>query len=53
MPGFDERGALPTKFMPVFWDLAVQSGDVKEPWPESKLLDRRFIDTFDSWAPKS
>ena len=53
MPGFDERGALPTKSMPVFWDLAVQSGDVKEPWPESKLLDRRFIDTFASWAPKT
>jgi hypothetical protein len=28
------------------------TGDVTEPWPESKFLDRRYIDTFDQWAPK-
>ncbi len=48
---FDERGNLPTKWMPVFWEIAVAAGDVTEPWPESKLLDRRFVDTFDQWAP--
>ena len=49
---FDERGNLPTKWMPVFWEIAVAAGDVTEPWPESKLLDRRFVDTFDQWAPQ-
>jgi len=49
---FNERGTLPTKWMPVFWEIAVASGDVKQAWPESQLLDRRFIDTFDQWAPK-
>jgi NitT/TauT family transport system substrate-binding protein len=51
--GFDERGTLPQRSMPVFWDIAVQAGDVKEPWPESKFLDRRYIDSFDQWAPKA
>lgn len=50
--GFDERGLLPTKWMPVFWEIAVAAGDVKEAWPENKLLDRRYVDTFDEWAPK-
>jgi NitT/TauT family transport system substrate-binding protein len=49
---FDERGNLPTQWMPVFWEIAVAAGDVTEPWPESKLLDRRFVDTFDQWAPQ-
>ena len=50
--GFDERGQLPAKSMPVFWEIAVAAGDVTEPWPESRLLDRRFVDTFDQWAPR-
>lgn len=51
MPWFDERGTLPEKSMPVFWDIAKSLGDVKEPWPESKFLERRWIDSFREWAP--
>jgi len=29
-------GRLPQKGLKIFWEIAVQSGDVKEPWPESK-----------------
>jgi NitT/TauT family transport system substrate-binding protein len=47
--GYDERGRFPD--MKVFWDITVASGDVKEPWPNSKLLDDRFIKSFDEWAP--
>lgn len=52
LPGFDERGRLPARAMPVFWELAVTAGEVTEPWPESRFLDRRFIDTFEAWAPR-
>jgi ABC-type nitrate/sulfonate/bicarbonate transport system substrate-binding protein len=48
---FNERGELPAESMPVFWNLAQQSGDVTEPWPESRFLDRRYIDSFAQWAP--
>jgi NitT/TauT family transport system substrate-binding protein len=52
MPGFDERGHLPDqKFMDIFWQIEMSGGEVKEPWPESKLLDDRFIKTFADWAP--
>jgi NitT/TauT family transport system substrate-binding protein len=47
--GYDERGRLPD--MTIFWDVAVASGDVKEAWPDAKLLDDRFIKSFDDWAP--
>lgn len=49
--GFDERGRLPAGIMPVFWSIAVAAGEVEAPWPESRFLDRRLIDTFDRWAP--
>ncbi len=52
VPGFHERGLLPARWMPVFWEITVAAGDVKEAWPESRFLDRRFIDTFDTWAPR-
>lgn len=52
VPFYDERGNLPNKkTMSVFWEIAEQLGDVKAPWDEHKFLDRRFIDTFKSWAP--
>ncbi len=50
MAGFDERGRFPVDVMPIFWEIAIATGDVKEPWPEPRYLDRRFIDTFDQWA---
>jgi NitT/TauT family transport system substrate-binding protein len=50
--GYDERGLLPTAAMPVFWEVAISGGELKERWEESRFLDRRFIDSFDQWAPK-
>jgi NitT/TauT family transport system substrate-binding protein len=51
--GWDEKGELPAQqYMDTFWQIAMATGDVTEPWPESKFLDRRYIDTFDQWAPK-
>ena len=52
VPALNERGELPTKSMPVFWEVSMAAGDVTEPWPESRLFDRRFVDTFDEWAPR-
>jgi NitT/TauT family transport system substrate-binding protein len=51
MAGFDERGRLPAAAMPVFWEASIAAGEVPEAWPESRFLDRRFIDSFDDWAP--
>jgi NitT/TauT family transport system substrate-binding protein len=51
MPWFDERGTLPAKSMPVFWDISKSLGDVKEPLPEAKFLDKRWMDSFREWAP--
>ena len=52
MPGYDERGALPDEAtMKLFWELEIKAGDVKEPWPASKILDDRFIKSFADWAP--
>ena len=48
----NERGTLPARGMVVFWELAQTVGEVAEPWPEARYLDRRFIDTFDAWAPR-
>jgi len=47
----DERGNLPESSMAAFWKVAVSNGDVDKPWPESKYLDRRYIDSFSRWAP--
>ncbi len=51
MPQIDERGGMPEKAMPVFWDITKQLGDVTSAWEESKYLDHRFINSFKSWAP--
>jgi NitT/TauT family transport system substrate-binding protein len=42
-------GRLPQKGMKIFWEIAVQGGDVKEPWPNSKWLDETFLKTQDQW----
>jgi NitT/TauT family transport system substrate-binding protein len=52
MPGFDERGTLPADVMPLFWEIVVSTGEVTARWPESRFLDRRFMDTFETWAPR-
>jgi NitT/TauT family transport system substrate-binding protein len=51
MGGFNERGGFPDKYMPVFWKITMVTGDVKAPWPNSKLLDDRWVRTFNQWAP--
>jgi NitT/TauT family transport system substrate-binding protein len=49
--GMDETGNLPEASMKTFWTVTVQNRDVDKPWPESKYMDRRFIDSFKRWAP--
>jgi len=52
IPGFDERGHLPeSQYMDIFWSIQIAAGEIKEPWPDAKLLDDRFIKSFDEWAP--
>jgi NitT/TauT family transport system substrate-binding protein len=53
MPSYDERGQLPERSMNVFWQISMANGDVKAPWPEKTILDRRYIDSFKDWAPKA
>lgn len=49
---FDEKGHLPSKEgMAAFWSVMKETGKVTEPWPDSAILDDRFIRTFASWAP--
>lgn len=50
--GYDERGRLPTAAMPTFWKITIEAGEAPEAWPEERLLDRRFVDSFDRWAPR-
>ena len=47
--GWYSDGRLPQKGMKVFWEITVQSGDVKEPWPNNKWLDDTFLKTQDQW----
>jgi len=47
--GWYPDGSLPQMGMKIFWEITVQSGDVREPWPESKWLDQTFLKTQDQW----
>ena len=47
----NERGELPRKSLPYFWEIAVASGDVQEPWSEARYFDPRFVDSFAEWVP--
>ena len=52
VPGYDERGSLPDEAsMKVFWSLQIERGEAKEPWPNDRILDDRFIHSFAEWAP--
>jgi NitT/TauT family transport system substrate-binding protein len=42
-------GRLPERGMKVFWEIAMQAGDVTEPWPDARWLDRTFLDTQNQW----
>jgi NitT/TauT family transport system substrate-binding protein len=49
MPAYDERGSLPDAHMEVFWSIEIAGGTVTEAWPDGRLMDQRFIRTFDDW----
>ena len=42
-------GRLPGKGLKVFWEVAIQAGDAKEPWPNNRWLDESFLRTQDQW----
>ena len=42
-------GRLPQKGMKVFWEIAVQAGDVTEAWPNARWLDSSFLSTQAQW----
>jgi NitT/TauT family transport system substrate-binding protein len=42
-------GRQPQKSMKIFWEIAVQAGEVKEPWQDSRWLDESFLKTQDQW----
>jgi NitT/TauT family transport system substrate-binding protein len=50
MPAYDTRGRLPDQHMDVFWSIEIAGGAVKEAWPDAKLIDDRFIKSFEEWA---
>jgi len=47
--GWYPDGRLPQDGMRVFWEIAIQAGDVKEPWPISRWLDESFLKTQAEW----
>jgi hypothetical protein len=47
--GWFSDGRLPQEGMKVFWTIAVEAGDVKEPWPNSTWLDDTFLKTQAEW----
>jgi NitT/TauT family transport system substrate-binding protein len=42
-------GRVASKGLKVLWEIAVQAGDVTEPWPDSRWLDRNFLNTQSEW----
>ena len=49
IPGWYPDGRLPQDGMKVFWAITVESGEVKEPWPNSKWFDDTFFKTQTEW----
>ena len=47
--GWFPDGRLPQEGMKVFWSIAVEAGDVKEPWPNSTWLDDTYLKTQNEW----
>jgi NitT/TauT family transport system substrate-binding protein len=49
--GWYSDGRLPQEQegMKAFWSIAIQNGDVKEPWPNSRWLDDTFLKTQNEW----
>jgi NitT/TauT family transport system substrate-binding protein len=46
---WDADGRISQKGLKVLWEIAVQAGDVTEPWPDSKWLDPSFLNTQSQW----
>lgn len=46
---WDTDGRIAQKGLKVLWEIAVQAGDVTEPWPDSKWLDSSFLKTQNQW----
>jgi NitT/TauT family transport system substrate-binding protein len=47
--GWYSDGRPPQEGMKIFWEIAVQSGDVKEAWPNNRWLNDTFLKTQDQW----
>ena len=47
--GWHPDGRLPKEGMKVFWEITMEIGDVKAPWPTSKWMDDRFLKTQAQW----
>jgi NitT/TauT family transport system substrate-binding protein len=47
--GWYSDGRLPGKGLKIFWEISVEAGDVKEPWPDSRWLDDTLLKTQDQW----
>ncbi|OGP66259.1 MAG: hypothetical protein A2169_03800 [Deltaproteobacteria bacterium RBG_13_47_9] len=47
--GWYSDGRLPKKGLKIFWEIAVEAGDVKEAWPDTKWLNETFLKTQDQW----
>jgi NitT/TauT family transport system substrate-binding protein len=46
-----ERGEVPADSLRMFWEVMVETGEEPAAWPEARYLDRRLIDSFETWAP--
>jgi len=47
-----EDGRLPTaKGMNAFWQMGIDAGTYTEAWPESRYLDRTFMNSYGKWKP--
>jgi NitT/TauT family transport system substrate-binding protein len=47
--GWYPDGRLPQKGLKIFWEIAVQADEVKEPWPNTAWLDDTFLKTQAEW----
>lgn len=47
--GWYADGRLPQKGMKLHWEISVQAGDVKEPWPDGRWLDDTFLKSQSQW----
>ena len=49
IPGWHPDGRLPRDGMKVFWVITLESGEVKEPWPNNQWFDDAFFKTQNEW----